>query len=126
MKRYLVIVLFIVSFIVNGNVLAGALLALSNLHETIPMTAEQNSPQTQTPDASEHCHQVVVTKALVDDHCQMNMGGVCDNCFTHCGGALLSVAFPRFLAQPNFLVATLPHYYTPLITSSFLRPPRAS
>lgn len=126
MKRYLVTFLFILSLIANSNVLAGVLLTVSNMQEMTHRVTEPHTYPTQMPEISDHCHQMHVTQTFIDDACQANMGGVCDNCFTHCGGALLTVAFPHFIAQPTFLVATLPHYYTPLITSTFLRPPQVS
>jgi len=87
---------------------------------------EHHAQPTQMLEASKHCHDVKATTTVMAANCDMQMGGACDNCFTHCGGALLTAECPRFVAQPHFLVSIQAHYYTPLISSSFLRPPQIS
>lgn len=122
MKRYLVILLFIVSFITNTSVMASALFATNTSTHTMPSMTEQHADQLPMTE-SEHCHQAKLNP-LMNDGCAM--GEACDNCFTHCGGALLTAAFPHFVAQAQFFVAIQPQYYTPLLNTSFLRPPRTS
>lgn len=90
------------------------------------MITEHRAQQVQMAEASEHCHDIKAMTVVMAADCDMQMGGACDNCFTHCGGALLTAAFPHFAPQAHFLVSMQAQYYTPLINSSFLRPPQIS
>lgn len=123
MKRYLVVFLFIVSFITNTNVMASVLFATNNSMCTMQMTKQQTD-LIPIVEANAHCHQTKVIKNYVNTGC--DMGETCDNCFTHCGGALLSVVFSHFVARPPLLVSIQPHYYTPTLSFSFLRPPQTA
>ncbi|TXH79441.1 MAG: hypothetical protein E6Q85_00020 [Thiothrix sp.] len=121
MKRYLAIFLIIISFITNTNVMASALLATSNPMQPMQMT-EAPADLTPLAESKAHCHQDSVTKDSISTSCAM--GDACDNCFTHCGGALLSMAFSHFAVEPPLLVSIQQHYYTPTLSSVFLRPPQ--
>lgn len=121
MKRYLAIFLIIISFITNANVMASALLATSNPTHSMQMT-ESQAGLTSMVESSTHCHQDSVAKSSMSMGC--DMGEACDNCFTHCGGALLSIAFSHFAVEPPLLVSIQQHYYTPTLSSVFLRPPQ--
>lgn len=126
MKRYLVIFLFIISFIANSSGMASVWLLLNNASDSMQVMTEYHAQPLQMAEASKHCHDVKVTTTVMAANCDMQMCGACDNCFTHCGGALLTAECPRFVTQPHFLVSIQAHYYTPLISSSFLRPPQIS
>lgn len=123
MKRYLVIFLFIFSFVANSSGMASVLL-LPN--DSMQVMTEHPAQSMQMTETSEHCHDIKATTVVMAADCDMQMGGACDNCFTHCGGALLTAAFPHFAPQAHFLVSIQAQYYTPLINSSFLRPPQLS
>lgn len=126
MKRYLVIFLFIFSFIANSNVLAGVWLNSIKSADTNQEISLDQHVTLQITGMSDHCHQMKAHETLSSSDCDMQISDTCDSCFTHCGGALLSASFPNFLAQPSLWLSVQDYYYTPLIASSFLRPPQFS
>lgn len=126
MKRYLVIFLFILSFIANSNVLASVWFGSNKSADTVQVMSSAQHATLQMTKMSNHCHQLKAYKTLTPSDDDMQLSEFCDNCFTHCGGALLSAAFPNFVAPPSFWVSVQTAYYTPLLTSSFLRPPQVS
>lgn len=126
MKRYLVIFLFMFSFIANSSVVASVWLGKSKAADTIQLMSVEYDVAIPIAEMSDHCHEMKAHKTFSGSNCDMQLGGVCDNCFTHCGGALISAVFPSFIAQPAFWFSAQASYYTPLLTFSFLRPPQAS
>lgn len=125
MKHYLVIILFIFSFLANSSGMASLFFATHQTASTQPLLVAQPNEPLPMAAASEHCHQASATQEL-STHGDGCVGGVCDNCFTHCGGALLSAEFPNLIAPPSFFVSRQTHFYTPLLNTSFLRPPQAA
>lgn len=121
MKRYLVIFLFIFSFIANSSGLASVLSGFNKVTDSMPVASLEHHDS-----MSVHCHQMQTSKMLSSSDCDRSLGETCGYCFIHCGGALLSAALPSFGAQPNFWLSVPTHYYTPLLVSSFLRPPQVS
>ncbi len=126
MKRYLVIFLFVFSFIANSSGVASVFSGFNKVIDSIPVASLEPHDSLQLTKMSDHCHQLKVPKTLSDADCDMQFGGACDNCFTHCGGALLTAEFPSFIAPSPLFVSSQIHFYTPLLNSSFLRPPQIS
>lgn len=123
MQRYLVIFFFILSFLANSNGMLG-MLSANNTANLLQQVDAQHASLMQESTSLEPCHQSVASKTSGLSDCQM--GEACGDCFTHCGGALLMAEFPGFVAKPSFLVSILAQYYTPLVPSSFFKPPQIS
>ncbi|MFZ1344301.1 hypothetical protein [Thiothrix eikelboomii] len=122
MKHYLVIALFMLSFLANSSGLANLLFVAQQTAGSQQGSVAQSEPLPITV-ASEHCHQAKANQ-LPSAESGCGMGGACDNCFTHCGGALLTAEFPSFITSPPVLVSRQTHFYTPLLNTSLLRPPQ--
>ena len=127
MKRYLVIFLFIFSFIANSTGVASVLSDFNKAMDSLPVASLEHHDSLQMA-TNAHCHQMQASKMLSNSNsdCIGQLGGTCDNCFTHCGAALITAEFPNFIAPPPLFVSSQTHFYTPLLNSSFLRPPQIS
>lgn len=121
MKPYLVIFLFIFSFLANSSGMAGM---WSGIGKGLDPVQIEVQPVSQPVAMGEHCHSLKSVSAPTNSDRGMQSGGSCDNCFTHCGGALLTAEFPNFTMPPPLLVEHKAHFYTPLLNTAFFRPPQ--
>lgn len=118
MKRYLLILTLLLTFLANGMAGAGVVgVGVSDVHN-----ASGYSPQ----------YEVDAVSLTTDQHCtdcgqsSCDSGYGCANCLAHCGGALLASP-PTLAAEPaSFPVFSVKVWRLSTVYASLLRPPRLS